>query len=361
MNNCMSKQLIAWVLLAFSASALAAVPPIIDTHTHLENTGNNFAAKPNAAGFSSGANYDQEMAAAVERMDRYGIQRMLLMPPPAAANTLNAYDIGDLQSAAKKYSNRISLIGGGGSLNMMIQSTPADAVTDDIKQQFRERAEQIAEYGAVAFGEMAAHHLSLRIMGPQHPYESVQPDHPLLLLLADIAAEKHMPIDLHIDLVPEDMDRPQRPIFNPATPSHLQANQAGFERLLDHNPNAKIIWAHAGTDPLGTRRPGLERHLLKKHPNLYMSLRLAANGPAPAFALDQDLHLKPEWLALLKEFPDRFVLGSDFFHTAANGSERGPKEKGFSNFAVLLEQLPPDLAEAIAHGNAEKLYHLPAH
>ena len=30
---------------------------------------------------------------------------------------------------------------------------------------------------------------------------------------------------------------------------------AAFERLLAHNRNARFVWAHAGTDSLGTRTP----------------------------------------------------------------------------------------------------------
>jgi predicted TIM-barrel fold metal-dependent hydrolase len=192
-------------------------------------------------------------------------------------------------------------------------------------------------------------------MGPNHPYESVPADHPLLLALADIAAEKLRPIDLHIDLAPSDMPLPSRPAFNATNPPMLKANMAGFERLLDHNAATKIIWAHAGTDPLGTRNPTIERQLLQRHANLYMSLRLGRSGPTPDFALDETDNLKPTWLALIRDFPGRFVLGSDFFY----GGSRGPGEDEFKNFWRLLCQLPADLADRIAYRNAEALYNLP--
>ena len=56
-----------------------------------------------------------------------------------------------------------------------------------------------------------------------------------------------------------------------ATPAHLQAGQnppllraniEGFERLLAHNRKTKIVWAHAGSDPLGHFTPALVRALL---------------------------------------------------------------------------------------------------
>lgn len=358
-----SAEWIVGLVLVLSAPwALADLPFIIDAHAHLNNAagpagpGGPGGRRPRASG-PSGPDFSAQVEAAIGRMDRHGIRRVVLMPPPMPPGARTAYELDQLHFAVEKYPDRISLAGGGGSLNAMIQNTPADAVTDEIRQRFRAQAEQIVASGAVAFGEIAAHHLSMRRMGPQHAYENSPPDHPLLLLLADIAAEKGVPIDLHLDLVPEDMDLPGRPIFNPSTPAHLTANLAGFERLLDHNRKAMIIWAHAGTDPLGTRSPKIQRGLLTRHPNLYMSLRLSGGGPPPFLALDQSLTLKPEWLALLRDFPDRFVLGSDFFHTPGD-AQRGPGEEGFDNFSALLRQLPPELADAIAHGNAEKLYRL---
>lgn len=344
---------VAFVIL--SPGVWAELPPIIDTHIHL----NNGVGPRNQIDLPSRPDFEGAVDAAIVRMDRFGIRRSLLMPPPMPPAARAAYDIEALQFAVKKYPDRIFLLGGGGSLNALIQGTSADAVTEDIKQRFRARAEQIAASGAVAFGEIASHHLSLRRMGPQHAYEWSPPDHPLLLLLADLAAEKGMPIDLHLDLVPEDMERPDRPVFNPATPSHLKANLAGFERLLNHNRNARIIWAHAGTDPLGTRTPQIERALLTRHPNLYMSLRVGVGGTRPFVALDETLTLKPEWLALLQDFPDRFVLGSDFFHGAGGNIQRGPSEDGLENYGALLRQMPPDLADAIAHRNAENIFRMP--
>ena len=330
----------ACILLALAAAAGRCEPAyIIDTHVHADPLG----ALPGA------------VMDAITAMNRYRIQRIVLMSPPAPRGRPNSYDVQNLRFALQKYPERISLAGGGSNLNGMIQATAVDAATAPVVQKFRAMAGQLLEEGAVAFGEIAIHHLSLLRMGPRHPYESVPADHPLLLVLADIAAERQRPIDVHLDLVSADMPLPPRPIFNPATPAMLTGNRAGFERLLDHNPAAKIVWAHAGTDPLGTRNPGIERELLQRHANLFMSLRLGRGGPGPSFALDDSMTLKPGWLALLRDFPDRFVLGSDFFY----GGKRGPGEEEFQNFWRLLCQLPDDLAAKISFRNAAQIYRLP--
>ena len=82
------------------------------------------------------------------------------------------------------------------------------------------------------------------------------------------------------------MPRPDRPGFNPSNPAVFKENLNAFERLLAHNRKARIIWAHADTDPLLTRTPELQRELLARHPNLYMSLRPGPGGPHPVFVLD---------------------------------------------------------------------------
>lgn len=336
---------------AFAALALlvcctlrAQTPPLIDTHSHLDHAGNL-------------GNLGAALDAALADMERLGVRLSILLPPPQVGGLRVLYDCDALLFAARRQPGRIVLVGGGGTLNPLIHATAPQEVGEEHRQRLRALADEALACGAKGFGEIAAHHLSHARMGAHHPYEWVAPDHPLLLLLADIAAEKGLPIDLHLDLVPADMPRPDRPGFNPSNPPVLKENLAAFERLLAHNRKAKIVWAHAGTDPLLTRTPTLQRELLGRHPNLYMSLRPGRGGPAPAIALDAQGVLKPDWLALLRDFPDRFVLGSDQFHPPYPGARRTPAE-GYDNLRRLIDQLPQELARAIAFENAERLYGL---
>ena len=254
---------------------------------------------------------------------------------------------------------RFGFLGGGGSLNLMIHEAAKDGgVSEPLRKRFEDRANQILAAGAAGFGEIAVHHLALR---PGHPYESVPADHPLLLALADIAAGHDAIIDLHFDVVAEDSRIPAwgSPFDNPA---ELRANLPAFERLLEHNRKARIVWAHAGSDMLGFWTPALSRRLLAKHSNLYMSLRVDFGRAPQNHPVDSAGALKPEWLQLLAEFPDRFVIGGDQFIFA-------PGPGGLPGFAqrapvvrektrALLEQLPPELARKIGIDNASRLYRL---
>ncbi|MGD0091765.1 MAG: hypothetical protein ABSE73_17760, partial [Planctomycetota bacterium] len=185
-----------------------------------------------------------------------------------------------------------------------------------------------------------------------------------------------------VDLVTEDLSLPAR-FTSPLNPPVLHANLAAFERLLAHNRKASIAWAHAGSDPLGNWTPALSRELLGKHPNLYMSVRIPPGpgpggmrppGPGPAGArpsliISPNGEVNPEWLGLLKDFPDRFVIGSDQFMAPPELTGEGygiqaAKKSALGAPAVrertrkLLASLPADVARKIAYENAQHLYKL---
>lgn len=189
-----------------------------------------------------------------------------------------------------------------------------------------------------------------------HPYMSVAPDHPLLLLLVSIAAKGNVLVDLHMEAVP--VDRPMPELWqgrrNPretGNPARLKANLPAFERLLAHDRKAKIVWAHAGWDNSGERTVELMRRLLASHLNLYISIKLDRRHPrlTTPFALFGGI--RREWLALFAECPDRFVTGSDHFY----GEEPGNRLSPMRDF---VNALPPELAGKIARENAIRLYRL---
>src|SRR4029077_5636513 len=72
-------------------------------------------------------------------------------------------------------------------------------------------------------------------------------------------------------------------------------------------------------------------------------------GKTPIMA---DGKIKPEWLKLFQDFPDRWVIGSDQHY----GTRRPPSPSRWQATVLLLNQLPPDLQRKIATENALKLY-----
>ena len=308
---------------------------INDTHTHIIRGYRRRGPSPTGA-------------QALRAMDNYRIAMAILLPPPFPPNHPGIYGLPEIEPIARANPDRFKFAAGGESLNPMLQRTAPDKVTPEVIRQFQGEAEAILNAGAVGFGEIAAEHFSSG--RGNHPYESAPPDHPLLLALADIAAQHGMPIDVHMEAIPEDMTFPRRGgLQNPAT---LKENISGFERLLEHNVNAHIVWAHAGWDLSGRRTVPLMRSLLMRHPNLYMSLKLGESGFRLTSPLNVEGKIKPGWLMMLRYFPGRFVIGSDEFF------DEGPERLALAR--KFVDALPPELARGVASENARRIYRLEA-
>lgn len=311
---------------------VAALTPYIDVHTHLDET-----------------SVEGSMRAAIRDMPEENLAKIVFMPSPFTLADANRFDVEQLQPGAKKYPGKIYVLGGGGTLNpMIIEAAHSGNVGPEVEKKFKERAEAIVAEGAVGFGEMAAEHFP-----SSTPYETAPPDHPLFLLLADIAAQHDVPISIHMEAVPQDMDLPV-PLKSPPNPPRLHANIAAFERLLAHNPHAKIVWAHLGWDTTGYRTPELTRRLLEAHPNLFMEIKLdpldsEKNSPLSNGALGT---IKPEWLKLFTDFQGRFVIGTDQHYPQSSGPQR------WQAAVRLFNQLPAAVRQKIGTENAVRIYNL---
>jgi hypothetical protein len=107
-----------------------------------------------------------------------------------------------------------------------------------------------------------------------------------------------------------------------------------------------VLWAHAGV----TATPDQIEILLARWPKLWVELSLR-DDVAPKGELD------PRWRALFVRYPDRFMVGTDTWTVGGpfTGNERwdiyADIVRGIRGW---LSQLPADLAERIAHLNAER-------
>lgn len=294
---------------------------------------------------------------ALQMMDQYGIEKMILMPHPFIASQADAYSYKPLKMVAEKYPDRFMFFGGGGTLNILLhKAVAASVVSPELREEFEKTAEKIIADGAIGFGEIAVEHFSMTY---NHPYESAPADHQLLLLLSDIAARYKVPIDIHMEAIATGMDRP--PGIPDNNPAKFAPNIEQFERLLSHNRQTSIIWAHAGWDNTGQRTTALMRQLLERHPNLYMSIKMRKkDGPGGGgynFPLEQG-EIEAGWLAVMKDFPDRFMIGNDDFYQPPQArDQRGVKLEGPEKF---LSALPEELARRIGYENAARLFKIKA-
>jgi len=121
---------------------------------------------------------------------------------------------------------------------------------------------------------------------------------------------------------------------------HAHSDADAVERLFRHDPDARILWAHAGFES-----PARVRAMLRRYPNLWADLSFRTDH-------GQGDRVAPEWRALFLEFPDRFVLGTDTFSPG-----RWPHVVEHAAWARRwLADLPEDVAERIAHKNGEAIF-----
>jgi amidohydrolase family protein len=152
-------------------------------------------------------------------------------------------------------------------------------------------------------------------------------DSPLMRRLFTMSGTYAVPLSVHLETDPTSI--------------------AELERLLDSNAKGILLWAHAGV--FGD--PPLLRSLLQKHSNLYCDL--AARDARYRTAISNGTKLQSDWKALIEEFPDRFMVGSDV-------SEHSLDQYTFviTYWREIFKQLSPETAEEIAHQNAERILRL---
>lgn len=325
----------------------------IETHAHLL-----------VGGTGSGLDFDGAVAKIGPELDQHSAKLAVLMNPPSSAGKLEISERERGVYDKARSARYLVPLGGGGSLNPVIHQNAKSAnVSADLMKGFAALAEQHITSGAVGFGEMAVLHLSF---SPQHSFEEVAADHPMWLLLAEVAAKHDVPIDVHMDAMAEDGPTPQRNrLASPLNPPTLKANVPGFERLLAHDRRAKIVWAHAGSDRTGQVSVALYDRLMAAHPNLYLQLVLNTMAPPqvaqnPNNLVDPRGQIRPAYIGLMRKYADRIVLGGDSFFAAPGASgplaATGADRPYVSDLRALVDKLPPDVAGKIAIDNALRIY-----
>lgn len=344
-------QLLSWVALTVlyatltQAWAQSGGVAIIDTHAHLVPDRER--------------HFDGAFAAAVALMDRYGIETTVVMSPPRSTAVKGNYETNDFATAAARYPGRFRFLGGGGSLNPLLHAhADPSSVTAQLRDAFAAEARRLIRAGALGFGEMSSLHVSL---AERHQYAFVPADHPLLLLLADIAAEENVPIDLHCDAQLSEEATPKRLSRFPTNPRRMPATIPALERLLAHNPKARIIWDHAGTDHLGDFTPRLIGTMLDRYSNLFLSLKIAGPRAATENKIFSGKNLDGAWRELLTHHADRFIIGSDSFYGGPGAAGVIAQftritEPHLRATRLFLSKLPRDVARQIAQENPRRLY-----
>jgi hypothetical protein len=160
--------------------------------------------------------------------------------------------------------------------------------------------------------------------------EQARANHEALDPVYDLAAEEDLPVLLHANIGSVWL---HEPIYLPE-----------LEGALNKHPKTRFIWAHAG---IGRRIdiPGLAdicRQMLTRHDNLWIDL----TSHLYEQYLVTDGKINKEWIDVIEEFPDRFMVGSD----VVGHFDKGYEEHITRNYAIL-DKLKPETVEKVARKN----------
>lgn len=179
--------------------------------------------------------------------------------------------------------------------------------------------------------------------GAKAPKIEASPDDPQVQLLLKIALKHNWPFITHYEFAAAGWDK-----------SDLMND---FEALVKANPEHPFMLIH-----MGQLNVEEATRLLSTYSNVYFMtshsnpISKAENPGQPWINMFEGERLASKWGDLMTAHPDRFVLTFD---------NVWPEHWGnfYLDEAALwrkaLAELPPEVAHAIAHGNAERLWNLP--
>ena len=145
---------------------------------------------------------------------------------------------------------------------------------------------------------------------------------------------------------PENLQTPQMVRFFAMMEEHgliLQPHTEAWvvRALFAKKPDLTILWAHAGfSEPAS-----VVGKMLNRYPNLWAELSYRAQDIMPGGEID------PGWRKVLVRHADRLMIGTDTWTV-----DRWHEYRGLiGEHRRWLAKLPPEVAEKIAHKNAERL------
>ncbi len=283
----------------------AQTMPIIDLHFHADQVWN--------------------VQALVKLFDELGVA--------AAGNGARGEDSIALKFA-EQYPGRFIPFGGNEPIRMFIKRDGERAYTLQNPEvvEYLGRLEAALRNGQFkGIGELVVNSTHSRSDKPsKYPADS-----PLMQRLWALSVTYGIPLSAHMDATDDSIGQ--------------------MERLLASDRRGTWIWAHTGWS--ADSSPSLLRQLLQAHPNLFCELsgRESIRRKYRGDPIDEGGALKPTWKALLEEFPDRFVIGTDIDPATL---ETYREEVGY--WRGILTQLSSTTAGKLAHENAERLLKLPA-
>lgn len=203
---------------------------------------------------------------------------------------------------------------------------------------------QVASGRYDAMGEVLIYHAHKDLASGDAPEIKVRFTDPRIDLVTQAARQYGWPVVLHIEFASADLSAADR-----------QAFMQGLESYLASNRDLHIVLNQMAMLPYTD-----VQRLINSHPNVYFTTAQTnpvrvLNSNQPWVNLFSGYTLKMEWKRLFISHPDRFIFALDNVQ-GKHWREYYSLEMRF--WMSAMNDLPPDVAHMISHGNSERLWHL---
>jgi predicted TIM-barrel fold metal-dependent hydrolase len=273
----------------------------------------------------------EEIEQVIQLMDQGGVARTIL-------SSRGPVTPKQLVSFASKYPGRI----------IPAVRTKKRLYRENDKRFYKFLKKQVNMPEFKAMAEVLMYHAQKGLNRVRVPQVIVHPDDERVQAALKYARKKKWPFVVHIEFR--------------RTGSLRGVFMTEFEALLVKYPKHPFVLIHMGQlDLAGVRR------LIETHKNIYFitshstslpasPLRVVKRSEDPRTKMFDGDHLAAEWRKLMIEHPDRFILGFDNVWPEHWGQFYLDRIKLWRG---AIKELPPEVAHAFAHGNAERLWRLP--
>jgi len=264
----------------------------------------------------------EDLSLIIERMDEFNVRKTIL----ATRGRRDRFAVADM---ADQYPGRIipAVRSKGGNY-----SRNEDKYYRKVKKQFKDD-----RFRAVA--EVLMYHAQ---KGDKAGQVSVYPDDARVKAVLEPAVERGIPFVIHIEFA--SLAGSERTAFMDAMKA-LLAQYSGHPFLLIH---------------MGQLQPEEALPLLKQYSNFHLMTSHADpvtvnESSQPWTNMFKGESLKDEWKQLMKQYPKQFVFALDNVWANHWQNTYGQHMRLWTK---ALAELPGDVAHAVAHGNAERLWKL---
>ncbi|MBI2989335.1 MAG: amidohydrolase family protein [Deltaproteobacteria bacterium] len=281
--------------------------------------------------------FDHEVngEAVINLLDQGGISRIIL-------SAIRGRPAGDVADLAVDHPDRIT----------PAVRTKGDGYEDEdrIDQWFQTLKARVDSGRFKAMAEILMYHTAKR--GGEDPEVIVHPHDDRVQRALGLTLSENWPFIVHIEFAAAS----KKKLNNQNLADHLMEE---LEQLLEEHPDHPFVLIH-----MGQLQSDEVRRLIESHNNIYFMTSQATPVTAEErqpwvnmFDVSGD-RLTQEWERLVRDHPDRFILAFDnVYRENWNEPDRYLDQIAF--WRKALKWLPINVAEAVAHGNAERLWNLP--